>query len=87
MKSKGFSLIELMVVIVIIGIIFAVAIPKFQEDIKEAEKYYVPSYRVVIDKYISSEGNHFLVVKRNGYFVKYIDVNMYYMYNVGDTVR
>lgn len=91
-NNKGFNLIELMVVMVIISILLALAIPKFQAAAKvekgmQAEKGYVSSYRVVVDKYISTEGYQFIVIKENGYCNRYSDINMYYRYNIGDTIR
>lgn len=38
MKNKGFSLIELMIVVVIIGIIASVAVPNYQSNVRKSSR-------------------------------------------------
>jgi prepilin-type N-terminal cleavage/methylation domain-containing protein len=47
-KTKGFTLVELMVVIVIVGILAAVAIPKFVEASQKAKASEFPTQLVAI---------------------------------------
>ena len=48
-KSKGFTLIELMVVIVIIGVLAAIAIPKFMDATVKAKVSEIPTVIATYD--------------------------------------
>jgi len=54
--SKGFTLIELMIVVAIIGILAAVAIPQYQNFTRKSK---ASEAKVILDAIITSEGAYY----------------------------
>ena len=63
MDKQGFTLVELMVVIVIIGVLAAVALPKFQRSVHKAKCAEAP---VILDQAMKAMNVHYL---ENGTFI------------------
>lgn len=71
MNNKGFTLIEILAVIVILGIIMVIAIPNITENINQSKK---TSYLVDAQRYVESARN---IVETNKISVSSKDVTYY----------
>jgi prepilin-type N-terminal cleavage/methylation domain-containing protein len=76
-KQKGFTLIELMIVVAIIGILAAVAIPKFASMLEKARegatKGNIGAIKSAISIYYGDNQGQWPTILTDTYFLKYMD--------------
>jgi prepilin-type N-terminal cleavage/methylation domain-containing protein len=76
-KQKGFTLIELMIVVAIIGILAAVAIPKFASMLEKARegatKGNIGAIKSAISIYYGDNQGAWPTILTDTYFAKYMD--------------
>ena len=72
-NNKGFTLIEILVVVLIIGILAAVALPKYQIAVKKSEVAQVISLVRIIDK---NQKTYYLANNRFADTLEQLDINV-----------